>query len=94
MLCDGLPQEGRAALRHVAVETIRVRLILHRRVQGGDHRGAQGLGNVADAHAVQVLFGICLRVSFRFLCDPIEEIRLLQIGIVHIRSNHCTVSPS
>ena len=41
---DGLPQEGRAAFGHIAMEAVLPSLVLYGFMQGGNHRGGERKG--------------------------------------------------
>ena len=70
------------------MEALCVGLLLHRRVQRFDHRGAQGLGYVADAHAVQVRSGMPVQVGFRLPGDMVEEVGFLEIRVAEVGRQH------
>ena len=79
MLRDGLPQEGVALLRAVAVEALKGAHLVHRLVHRLDDRGGQGTGHVADGQLDDLGLGVGGRIGGDPPGDLREEIAAGQL---------------
>ncbi len=61
-----------AAFRHIAVESLFLRLIVHRLVQRPNHRVAQGQGHIPHPQPQQGLVGVLPPIGFHPLLDVVE----------------------
>ena len=85
---DRFPKKGSAALRHVAVEAVLCRLIVHCAVQRPDHGRRQGEGDIPDAHAVQMRAWIGFQISPGLFSYMMEKIGFLQVRVAEVGRQH------
>ena len=84
---DRFLQKRRAALRHISVKRLLLRLIVHRLVHGGNDRVAQRQRHVADTQPQQMRRRVLRRIGVDALLDVIEKIGAFQLVIMYIRSH-------
>ena len=85
---DAFPQEGGAALRHVAVESGLIFLIPDGLMKGFGDRGNEGEGHIPNAHPKQAGTGMGGEIAICLFRDAAEKVGILQISVMYIGFYH------